>query len=98
MGREEREEELLISYRIMQHELRRFVNQVEYFGKQLEDPQEQQMFRDEVRDRLLRQGRIPPPQLQQQRLDGQEQQTAPEQVQQQEGTANTKGLAASTGN
>ena len=98
LSREEREKELLISYRIMQQELRRFVNQVEYFGKQLEDPQEQQMFRDEVRDRLLRQGRIPPPQSQQQRPDGQEQQMAPEQLQQQEGTENTKGLAASTGN
>merc|ERR1711865_1176519 len=98
LSREEREEELLISYRIMQQELRRFVNQVEYFGKQLEDPQEQQLFRDEVRDRLLRQGRIPPPQSQQLRPDGEEQQTAPGQVQQQQGTENIKGIAAPTGN
>ena len=78
LSREERVKELQISGRIIKQEIQRWLNQAEYFGNQLEDPQQLQTLYDQVSDTLLQQGRIPPPQSQQQRTDRQEQQKAPE--------------------
>jgi len=49
----QREQELVISFRIMREELQLLFQRVNYFQTQLEDETHQQIFRTEIRDNMI---------------------------------------------
>jgi hypothetical protein len=50
----EREKELLMSFRIMQNEMQILFRRVSFFKTQLEDRQQRQIFKDEIKERIMK--------------------------------------------
>ena len=50
----EREKELLMSFRIMQKEMQILFRRVSFFKTQLEDRQHRQIFKDEIKERIMK--------------------------------------------
>merc|ERR1711935_641811 len=53
----EREQELLISFRIMREEMQLLCQRMTYFQTQVEDERHQQIFRNEIRETVIREQR-----------------------------------------